>query len=45
MDIMANLKEQGKTIVIASHDPLVFAAPVVDRVSTVRDGMIDGEGA
>jgi putative ABC transport system ATP-binding protein len=42
MDIISHLKDQGKTVIIASHDPLVFAAPVVDRVIAVRDGMIDG---
>ncbi|MHB8770466.1 MAG: ABC transporter ATP-binding protein [Syntrophales bacterium] len=45
MEIIARLKEQGKTAVIASHDPLVFGAPMVDRVVAVRDGMIDGDGA
>ncbi len=42
MNIIAELKNRGKTIIIASHDPLVFDAPVVDRVIAVRDGMIDG---
>jgi putative ABC transport system ATP-binding protein len=45
MDIIALLKNQGKTTIIASHDPLVFEAPMVDRVIAVRDGMIDGEGS
>jgi len=44
MDIIAHLKGQGKTIIIASHDPLVFEAPCIDRVIAVRDGMMDGEG-
>ena len=44
MDIIARLKHDGKTVIIASHDPLVFAAPVVDRVIDVRDGMIAGDG-
>jgi putative ABC transport system ATP-binding protein len=44
MDIIARLKDKGKTIIIASHDPLVFDAPVVDRIIAVRDGLIDGEG-
>ena len=43
MEIISLLKHQGKTIIIASHDPLVFDAPIVDRVVTVRDGMIDGD--
>ncbi len=42
MTIMADLKDQGKTAIIASHDPLVFDAPMVDRVIAVRDGRIDG---
>ena len=42
MTIMADLKDQGKTAIIASHDPLVFEAPMVDRVIAVRDGRIDG---
>jgi putative ABC transport system ATP-binding protein len=42
MDIIARLKEQGKTAIIASHDPLVFGANMVDRVIAVRDGLLDG---
>jgi len=45
MEIIARLKEQGKTAIIASHDPLVFDAKMVDRVIAMRDGMIDGEVA
>ncbi|MDA8125428.1 MAG: ABC transporter ATP-binding protein [Deltaproteobacteria bacterium] len=44
MDSIARLKEQGKTAIIASHDPLVFEADMVDRVIAVRDGRLDGEG-
>jgi putative ABC transport system ATP-binding protein len=43
MDIIARLKDNGKTIIIASHDPLVFDASIVDRVIDVRDGRIDGD--
>jgi putative ABC transport system ATP-binding protein len=42
MDIIFQLKNQGKTVIIASHDPLVFEAPAVDRVIAVRDGRIEG---
>jgi putative ABC transport system ATP-binding protein len=42
MAIIARLKGQGKTAIIASHDPLVFEAPTVDRVVAMRDGLIDG---
>ena len=43
MEIVARLKGQGKTAVIASHDPIVFDAKVVDRVVAVRDGRLDGD--
>jgi putative ABC transport system ATP-binding protein len=42
MDIIADLKAEGKTTIIASHDPLVFESPVVDRVIALRDGKIAG---
>ena len=38
--IMADLKRLGKTIIIASHDPLVSASPVVDRCLYLRDGQL-----
>lgn len=41
MAIMARLKGEGKTALIASHDPLVYDAPVVDRVVSMRDGRIE----
>ncbi len=40
LDIFAGLKQEGKTILIACHDPLVFESPVVDRVISMRDGGI-----
>lgn len=45
MEIVGRLKAQGKTVVIASHDPLVCDAPVVDRAVGIRDGRVDGDGA
>jgi len=42
MDILAGLKEDGKTLLLASHDPLVSESRVVDRVVNLRDGRIDG---
>lgn len=41
MQIMAGLKNAGKTIIITSHDPLVTEHPAVDRVIGVKDGRID----
>ncbi len=40
MEIMRRLKERGKTIIIASHDPIVHESGVVDRVIEMRDGKI-----
>jgi putative ABC transport system ATP-binding protein len=45
MEIIADLKKRGKTAIIASHDPLVCEAKMVDRVIAVRDGLLEGEGA
>lgn len=44
MDIVARLKAEGKTILIASHDPLVFQSPGVDHIVSLRDGTIVEEG-
>jgi putative ABC transport system ATP-binding protein len=41
MKIMADLKAAGKTIVIASHDPLVSEHPAIDRIIHIKDGRID----
>jgi putative ABC transport system ATP-binding protein len=42
MAILQKLKEEGKTLILASHDPLVYESPVADRVVHVRDGRIEG---
>jgi putative ABC transport system ATP-binding protein len=45
MEIISRLKGQGKTIIIASHDPIVFDGEMVDRVVTIRDGRVVGDEA
>ncbi|MDH4331732.1 MAG: ABC transporter ATP-binding protein [Desulfobulbaceae bacterium] len=40
MEIMQQLQAAGKTIVIASHDPLVFEHPAVERTVTIKDGRL-----
>ncbi len=45
LNIVERIRDQGKTILIASHDPLVFRAAFVDRIVNLRDGMLVGEGA
>jgi putative ABC transport system ATP-binding protein len=42
MAILENLKEQGKTILLTSHDPLVVESEVVDTVVNLRDGRLVG---
>jgi putative ABC transport system ATP-binding protein len=40
MAIVDGLKQTGKTILLTSHDPVVFDSPVVDRVVEMSDGQI-----
>jgi len=40
MTMIGELKAQGKTILIASHDPLVFDSELADIVVGMRDGRI-----
>jgi putative ABC transport system ATP-binding protein len=40
LDIVAMLKNQGKTVLMASHDPILFDSSVVDRVIELRDGRV-----
>jgi putative ABC transport system ATP-binding protein len=42
MGIMKGLKDEGRTVLMASHDPLVYASDAVDRVIEMRDGEIIG---
>jgi putative ABC transport system ATP-binding protein len=42
MEIVSRFRDQQKTIIIASHDPLVYDSPAVDRVVNMRDGRIEG---
>lgn len=41
LTIMFDLKKAGKTIIIASHDPLITENPEIDRIIDIRDGRID----
>jgi putative ABC transport system ATP-binding protein len=44
MDMMRRLKEDGRTVLIASHDPVVYESDSVDRVIRVADGTIEDQG-
>lgn len=39
--IAQTLKDQGKTLILTSHDPRVFDAALVDAVVTLRDGRVE----
>lgn len=41
MEMLGSLKQEGKMLLLASHDPLVCESYVVDRVVNLRDGMIE----
>jgi putative ABC transport system ATP-binding protein len=46
MEIMRQLKARGKTLLIASHDPIVYESDIIDRIIDMRDGRISsGEGS
>jgi putative ABC transport system ATP-binding protein len=40
MDILALLCREGRTMVIATHDPFVHEHPLVNRIIAMRDGRI-----
>ena len=43
MEILRVLRREGRTLVVASHDPLVYESDVIDRVVAMRDGrVVDG---
>ena len=42
MEIIENFKTEGKTVIISSHDPLVYNSSLVDRLIKLRDGQIEG---
>ncbi len=41
LDALATLRAQEKTVIVASHDPLVCEAAVVDETVSIRDGQIE----
>ncbi len=43
LDILSRLIDEGRTVLLTSHDPLVVESSVVDRVVRLRDGrLVDG---
>jgi putative ABC transport system ATP-binding protein len=44
MAMIGDLKAQGKSVLIASHDPIVCDWPGADRVIAMRDGRVVAAG-
>jgi len=42
LGILDNINRMGKTILIATHDPLVYEHPLITRTISMRDGRIEG---
>ncbi len=43
MEIIGTFRSEGKTVLIASHDPIVYESPLADTVVEMRDGHITGK--
>jgi len=43
--LLEGLQKSGRTLIIATHDPLVFNNAMVDRVVTLRDGRVQEDSA
>lgn len=41
MELFGRLKDEGRTLLISSHDPMVCQSVLVDRVVNLRDGKIE----
>jgi putative ABC transport system ATP-binding protein len=44
LSILAELNREGRTVIVATHDPLVYEHPFVTRVLAIRDGRIETAG-
>ena len=40
IDIFSELQSEGKTVLIASHDPLLYESRIIDKVVELRDGSV-----
>ncbi len=43
MKIMSALKDEGKTIILTSHDPVICHHTAIDRLLNMKNGRITGE--
>jgi putative ABC transport system ATP-binding protein len=40
MEIMRALRDEGRTVIFASHDPLVYESDLIERIVRMRDGCV-----
>jgi putative ABC transport system ATP-binding protein len=40
LDVLRGLRDEGRTLIVASHDPLVYRSPLVEREVRMRDGLV-----
>jgi len=40
MEIMRGLRDEGRTLIFASHDPLVYDSDLIERIVRMRDGCV-----
>jgi putative ABC transport system ATP-binding protein len=40
MEIMRGLRDEGRTLIFASHDPLVYESDLIERIVRLRDGRV-----
>ena len=45
LEIMRGLRQEGRTLLIASHDPLVYESDVINQVVALRDGQVLDPGS
>ena len=45
LGLLSDLRDLGKTVLVASHDPLVFDDARVSRVVEMRDGLLVGDSS
>ena len=42
LDILQGMNGEGKVVIIATHDPLVYERSFINRIIEMRDGMVQG---
>ena len=45
LGLAATLQDEGRTLLISSHDPLIYKSELVDRRVSMRDGRVVEAGA